>query len=306
MTPQPVLSDKIRTLYPFRSKFLELEGVRYHYLDEGEGEVLLMLHGNPTWSFHFRNLVRDLRSRYRVVVPDHIGCGLSDKPQAYEYTLRRHIANLEVFIEKLRLENITLVVHDWGGAIGMGYAVHHVQNIKRFVILNTAAFWMPQFNLGVRLLRIPLVGSFLVRNLNIFPWAGVLLACRTKRLTKDERSGYLAPYDSYAHRVAIWSFIRDIPLNSRHPSYSLLRLVEDGLRLLKNHPMIIFWGGKDPVFTKTFFGEWKIRFPDAFVKMIDTAGHYVLEDGYEEILPFMKEFLENNSIQRVSDTNRDR
>ncbi len=297
--------EKFKTLYPFEPHFLDLRNARYHYLDEGTGEVLVMLHGNPTWSFHYRNLVLKLRSRYRVVAPDHIGCGLSDKPRNYEYTLRQHTANLEILIQRLELRDITLIMHDWGGPIGMGYAVRNPSMIKRMVVFNTAAFWMPHISLSLRLLRSPLIGPLLIKRLNVFPWAGIFLACRKRRLTPAERAGYLLPYDSPAHRIGIWNFLRDIPLGKSHPSYAALRSTEEGLKRLKNRPMAIFWGGKDPVFTRTFLHEWRKRFPDASVTLIDDAGHYVIEDGFDQVLPPLKEFLENSGAQHTRDTDNE-
>ena len=133
--------DDIKDLYPFESNFLELEdGLKMHYIDEGEGEVLLMLHGNPTWSFYYRNLIQSFQKKYRCIAPDHIGCGLSDKPQDYNYTLSTHIDNLEQLVNSLGLKDITLVMHDWGGSIGMGLAVRQPKLIKRLIIFNTAAF----------------------------------------------------------------------------------------------------------------------------------------------------------------------
>ncbi len=146
-----------KELYPFRSNFLDLDGLKYHYLDEGTGANLLMLHGNPTWSFYYRNLILGLKDEYRILAPDHIGCGLSDKPQQYNYTLARHIANLEILIDKLKLKDITLVLHDWGGAIGMGFAVKHPELVKRFVIFNTAAFLMPEIHFLLKICRMPLL-----------------------------------------------------------------------------------------------------------------------------------------------------
>ncbi|MBI4490648.1 MAG: alpha/beta fold hydrolase, partial [Deltaproteobacteria bacterium] len=155
--------DSIRAIYPFESHFFDLGGIQYHYLEEGRGEPIVMLHGNPTWSFYYRHLIADLRERYRVIAPDHIGCGLSDKPQKYEYTLKRHIANIEALIQHLALKRITLVMHDWGGPIGMGYAVRHPDNVRRFVIFNTVAFWSPHIPLILRLCRIPLFGALAIR-----------------------------------------------------------------------------------------------------------------------------------------------
>ncbi len=289
--------DSIRALYPFESHFLDLGGIQYHYLEEGRGEPIVMLHGNPTWSFYYRHLIADLRERYRVIAPDHIGCGLSDKPQKYEYTLKRHIANIEALIQHLALKRITLVMHDWGGPIGMGYAVRHPDNVRRFVIFNTVAFWSPHIPLILRLCRIPLFGALAIRGLNLFAGLATIIACRHReRMTKEVRAGYLFPYNSYANRIAHLRFVQDIPVNAKHPSFRLLQSIEDGLVQFKHHPMIILWGARDPVFTDPLLESWKERFPEASVKRIDDAGHYVVEDAYERIIPWVNEFLEKNSI----------
>ena len=107
-------------IYPFKSNFLNIDGIKYHYLDEGSGETIVMLHGNPTWSFYYRNLIIGLRDNYRIIVPDHIGCGMSDKPQDYSYHLENHIKNLTIFLQTLNIPNLRLIVHDWGGPIGLG------------------------------------------------------------------------------------------------------------------------------------------------------------------------------------------
>lgn len=286
----------LNTLYPFESRFLELGGSRYHYLDEGRGEPIVMLHGNPTWSFYYRHLILALRGLYRIIVPDHMGCGLSDKPQDYDYTLERHIANLEALVSHLGLKEITLALHDWGGPIGMGYAVRHPANIRRFVIFNTAAFWLPQIPLFLRLCRVNVLGPLVIRRLNLFALLASYLACRRERMGREVRAGYLAPYDSYANRIAILRFIQDIPVDSRHRSYALLRAIEEGLAQFKGYPMILIWGGRDPVFTDLFLESWRERFPHASVKRIAEAGHYVVEDAHELILPWIREFLEKNPI----------
>lgn len=288
-----VLLKDIRALYPFESHFFDLGGLRCHYVDEGGGEPIVMVHGNPTWSFYYRHLILGLRDRYRVIAPDHIGCGLSDKPQKYQYRLERHIANLEALIEGLGLEGFTLAVHDWGGPIGMGYAARHPEKIRRFVVFNTAAFWLPRIPWFLRFSRLPLLGPLSVRGLNLFASVAASVACRDKkRMTKEVRAGYLLPYDSYANRVAILRFVQDIPVNGRHPSYDLLGSIERGLLQFKDHPMLIVWGARDPVFTDLFLDEWRRRFPKASVKRIAEAGHYVVEDAHERIIPWIREFLE--------------
>ncbi|NIQ03820.1 MAG: alpha/beta fold hydrolase, partial [Nitrospinaceae bacterium] len=160
--------EPFRDLYPFESRFFEPGGHRMHYLDEGEGEPLLMLHGNPTWSFYYRNLIKGLKSQFRCVVPDHMGCGLSDKPQDYPYTLSQHIDNLESLVEHLKLDRLTLVMHDWGGAIGMGFAVRYPEMIKRLVIFNTAAFIADRIPFSINLCRQSTLGPLAILRFNLF------------------------------------------------------------------------------------------------------------------------------------------
>ena len=292
----------MKSLYPFESHFLDLDGERYHYLDEGSGEVLLMVHGNPTWSFYYRNLVLYLRGRYRVIVPDHIGCGYSDKPQDYNYTLQKHIDNLTTLINSLELKNITFFLHDWGGPISMGYAVEKPENVKQFIIFNTAAFWFPEIPFSLRILKNSFIGSLVVKHLNLFVWSGILLGSR-KSMTRKIKSGYLKPYNSIKNRVAVLEFIRDIPISENHESFPTLKAIEEKLPLLLNHKLLIIWGGKDPIFTKAFLNEWRSRFPEASIKVIEDAGHYVVEDGIDEIIPHVENFLKNNIPMNSSTSN---
>lgn len=284
-------------LYPFPSHWLELEGgVRYHYLDEGlkEAPAVVMLHGNPTWSFYYRSLIPEISKRYRVIVPDHIGCGLSDKPQAYSYTLEHHIQNLGRLIAYLDLKHITLVIHDWGGAIGMGYATRHPEKMDRFVVFNTAAFFVPIIPLRISMCRIPGLGEILVRGVNGFVLAALVFATsQRQRFTPDVRAGYLAPYNNWRNRIAIHRFVKDIPMELEHPTRATLDEIEVELSLFRHHQMLIIWGADDFCFTtRDFLPEWKKRFPQAQVHIIEHAGHYVVEDAHEQILPLMLEFLQ--------------
>jgi haloalkane dehalogenase len=290
-------STTLKALYNFKSHFFDLGGIRYHYLDEGQGEPIVMLHGNPSWSFYYRHLISELRKKYRVIALDHVGCGLSDKPQDYDYTLKQHIANLEGLLHALGLDKITLIVHDWGGPIGMGYAVRHPEKVSRFVIFNTAAFWLPHIPWFLRLSALPMFGALAIRGMNLFAIVATVVGCRHReRMTKAVRDAYLLPYDSYANRIAILRFVQDIPFHPQHPSYMLLRSIEEGLAQFKNRPMLILWGGRDPVFTAAFFESWKRRFPGASVRWIDDAGHYVIEDAYERIIPWLNDFLETHPV----------
>lgn len=289
----------LQQLYPFQSNWLEIDGVRYHYLDEGASDAppIVMAHGNPTWSFYYRTLIPELSKSYRVIVPDHIGCGLSDKPQMYSYTLDQHIKNLERLLLHLNLQQkITLVVHDWGGAIGMGYATRHPQTIRNFVIFNTAAFFVPRLPLRIQVCRIPWLGAFLVRGLNGFVRAAFMFATsQPQRLTPDVKAGYAAPYNSWRNRIAIHRFVRDIPMQPDHPTRSTLDQIDANLARFRKHPMLILWGAQDFCFTaEHFLTEWRKRFPDAQIHVFEEAGHYVVEDAHEHILPLMKEFLSRN------------
>ena len=285
-------------LYPFSSNTLQLEKLRYHYLDEGSGnEPLLMLHGNPTWSFYYRDLILGLKGSYRCVVPDHMGMGKSDKPQNYPYTLSQHIDNLEKLVGHLNLKNITLLVHDWGGAIGMGFAVRHPELIKRLVIFNTAAFLSRKIPLSLRLCRLPGFGSLAIRGFNAFARVAVQWACRKQeRMTKEVRAGYLEPYDNFANRVATLRFVQDIPMSPDSTSYPVVQHIEKNLKLFRGHPIKIIWGAHDFVFNDHLLNRWKEIFPQAEVHRIEDAGHYVVEDAHEIILPMLQEFFKMNPI----------
>ncbi|MBU4393539.1 MAG: alpha/beta fold hydrolase, partial [Proteobacteria bacterium] len=151
--------------YPFPSHFATIDGHLLHYIDEGAGRVIVMVHGNPTWSYYYRHLIALLSKTYRVIAIDHLGCGLSDKPQKYPYQLKNHIDNLQALLRQLRINSYSLIVHDWGGAIGLGVAGRYPAAIEKLVILNTAAFHSQRIPWRIRLCRWPFIGSLLVRGL---------------------------------------------------------------------------------------------------------------------------------------------
>jgi cis-3-alkyl-4-acyloxetan-2-one decarboxylase len=280
---------------------MTLGGQRYHYLDEGSGPVLLMVHGNPTWSFYWRDLITALRDRYRIVVVDHIGCGLSSKPAAndYPYRLARRIADLNELIEKLDLKQITLVAHDWGGAIGMGAAVAAPERFARFVLMNTAAFRMPRCPWPIYLCRLPLFGSLAVQGLNLFVRAALRTTVhKPERMTPAVKAGYLAPYRSWRDRVAVLRFVYDIPLKPSHPTYQTLVNIEQGLRQLADRPTLLIWGMHDWCFTPAFLDRFLEFFPHAETHRLADAGHYVVEDAHEEIAPLLDCFVQRYPVER--------
>ncbi len=287
-----MIPPDLRPLYPFGHHFLELGGPRMHYVDEGRGPVVVFLHGNPTWSFFYRRLILDLRDEFRVIVPDHIGCGLSDKPQDYPYTLRTHIGNLERLLDHLEVNDAVLGVHDWGGPIGFGWAARPPSRVRGFVVFNTAAFLGGSLPWRIRICRWPLFGEMAVRGLNGFARAALYMAfARPERITEEVRRGFLLPYDSYLNRVAILRFVRDIPLHHGVESHREMTQIESMLPQFASRPMLILWGAKDFCFNDLFLKEWITRFPKADVHRFEDAGHYVLEDAYERVLPLVQAFL---------------
>jgi len=254
------------------------------YVDEGPrtDEAVLMLHGNPTWSFFYRNVIRELAPSMRCIAPDHVGMGLSEKPQDYPYTLATRIADIEALVGMIGLKRVHLIVHDWGGAIGFGYAVRHSDMIGRIVVLNTAAFRSPHIPMRIALCRAPVLGPLIVRGFNGFAWPATWMAMHQRKLSHAEKEGYILPYRSWAARVAINAFVQDIPMGESHPSYAKLVEIEEGLSQLKSKPMRIVWGGADFCFNQLFLARWRELFPNAEIKHLPKAGHYILEDTASE------------------------
>ena len=269
---------------------MAINGLRLAYLDQGQGLPVVMVHGNPSWSYLYRNLVSHLQDRYRCIVPDHIGCGFSDKPQDYPYRLSDHLENLEHLLDHLGIERCVLVVHDWGGAIGMGWAGAHAQRVAGLVVLNTAAFRSQLMPLRIAVCRWPILGEFLVRGLNGFAGAAIFMAVH-KRMRPEVARGFLAPYDSWHSRIAVHRFVQDIPMREEHPSWSTLVAVEEGLTNLSEVPLMLCWGGEDFCFNDWFYQEWQRRFPRAEAHYFKQAGHYILEDALDEITPLVDQFL---------------
>jgi cis-3-alkyl-4-acyloxetan-2-one decarboxylase len=288
----------VNELYPFAGRYFERNGLRLHYLDEGAGEPVVMLHGNPTWSFYYRHLVLGLRDRYRCVAPDHIGCGRSDKPPPtrYDYSLPSRVDDLEALLDDLQIHGpTTLVLHDWGGMIGMTYAARHPERVKRLVVLNTAAFHLPagkRLPWALRLGRNSSIGGWLIRRLNLFCRTVARIGVQRQKLSPAVRAAYLAPYDSWANRIAVLRFVQGIPVAPGDADYELVGNVERSLAQFRSTPALICWGLKDLVFDADFLAQWQQHLPQAEVHRFEDAGHYVLEDAGEEIIAHVRSFLD--------------
>jgi haloalkane dehalogenase len=277
-----------------------VNGFAMHYVDEGRGEPLVMLHGNPTWSFYFRELIKGLSGGYRCIAPDHIGCGLSARPRVTEYgfRLRNRVDDIEAFFGAVGLsKNLTLVVHDWGGMIGAAFAVRHPERIARLVILNTAAFLKPAgkpLPWALKMVRsLPALAVPAVLGLNLFA-RGAAWTASAKGLRPDVRAGLLSPYNSRRNRLATLRFVQDIPLSPADPGYDIVAQVDRGLHRLAAKPMLVCWGERDFVFDRDYLAEWRRRFPSAEVHSFPDAGHYVLEDVPDRVLPLLKAFLKRH------------
>jgi len=285
------LPDWLQKLYPFEPKRFDTGRGLLSYLDEGQGdEAVVMVHGNPTWSFYYRNLVLGLRGSMRCIVPDHIGCGLSDKPQDFNYTLGEHIKNLRALLDSLNLTKIHLIVHDWGGPIGLGAALQKPEQLGRVVILNTAAFADTVVPRRIRLCRAPVLGEWLVRGFNGFAWPATWMSV-TKPLTPDVKRGFLYPYNNWANRIATYRFVVDIPTGKGSSSDRALAEVEQKLGILRDRPVRILWGGRDFCFNRHYYERWRKTLPAAHADYYESAGHYVLEDAGQQCLQEIRAFL---------------
>ena len=284
--------------FPFASSSTVVGGHRMAYVDEGSGPPVLLVHGNPTWSFSWRSLLHALPPLgLRAIAPDHIGMGRSEKPSVadYPHTLARRVADFGEFVDGLGLdEPVSLVVHDWGGAIALAWAVEHVERVDKLLVLNTAAFPIPAGKAlpwQLTAARLPVVGDVAVRRLNAFSRGALVMGTGQRWLGREARTGLLAPYDSPEHRVSVAQFVKDIPLSPHDPAYGVLARTESRLHLLQDRPAVVCWGLQDPVFDAEILDHLVTLLPQAEVHRWADAGHYVLEDVPDRIVPLATRLL---------------
>lgn len=268
------------------------------YVDEGDGPPVVLVHGNPTWSFYWRSLTEALPAAgLRAIAMDHIGMGHSARPPAasYSYTLSSRVDDFGAFVEQLLpTGTFDLVVHDWGGAIALSWAIDHPERVGRIVLLNTGAFPLPPgkgIPLPLRAARWPIIGSFAVTRLNAFCLGALVLGTGRAILPREARRGLLAPYRGRGSRVAVAAFVNDIPTGPGDPSYGVLQHTGDSLGKLADKPMLICWGMRDFVFDAAILAQFEAAFPQATVRRYPAAGHYVLEDAAASIVSEVVSFL---------------
>jgi haloalkane dehalogenase len=256
-----------------------------HYVDEGPAhsaharETLLFVHGNPTWSFHWRNLILSFRDSFRCLAVDHLGCGLSDKGGP-PLRLSDRIAHLVELVERLELSEITLVAQDWGGAIGLGALLQRRDRFRRIALFNTGAFppWFIPWR--IRACRLPILGRMAVQGAGLFSRAALRMTlARHRSLDPVVRAAYLAPYSDWGNRQAIYDFVMDIPDTPRHPTWHTLREIESGLASLSDLPSLLCWGTRDWCFTPECLDRFTAVWPSALVRPVHDAGHWVVEDA---------------------------
>jgi haloalkane dehalogenase len=296
-----------RRLYPFKSHWTEFTDGRMHYVDEGPTgangeparECLLFVHGNPTWSFHWRRMILALRDRYRCVAPDHLGCGLSDKPKRF-IRLEEHIDNLATLVKRLHADRVlvTLIAQDWGGAIGLG-AMRTVPWLKAIVLFNTGAFPPTYIPWRIRACRVPILGQSAVQGGNLFSRAALRMTlARKPRLEPAVAAGYLAPYHNWDSRRAVYGFVRDIPESAAHPTWQMLAQIERDLPAFADVPAALIWGMRDWCFRPDCLERFAKAWPHAEVHRLADVGHWVVEDAPDESLAIVERFL-----ARVDETN---
>jgi haloalkane dehalogenase len=290
------LPPSLQVLYPFTGRRHPTAGGDLHYLDEGAGEAVVMFHGNPTWSFLYRDLILYLRGHYRCLAPDHLGCGLSDKPRRADYSLAGHIRRSVEWLEARGTGPFHLVVHDWGGPIGLGVADALRDRVRSISIFNTAAFPFPSIPLRIAACRVPLAGPLLVRGANAFVEAATRMTT-TRPLPDAVRDGYRLPYGSWSDRVAIDAFVRDIPMRRGHRSRATLEAVAASLGQWRGTPLQLVWGMRDWCFHPGILAEWRRRFPDAPVHRLEDAGHYLMEDAGDRVLPLVRGFIDAHAAR---------
>lgn len=276
--------------YPFTSRYIDLDAGKMHYVDEGEGDVILMIHGTPTWSFLYRKQIKEFSKTHRVIAPDNLGFGLSGHPKNWAYTPEAHGKNVSEFVSKMGLTKFTLVVHDFGGPIGLSHAVHHPETVEKLVIFNT---WMWSLAERPDILRVSnafggYLGKLAYTYLNLSPkYLLKALMGKNVNLTKDLHKQYLFPFPTVDSRYSLWVFAREL-IGSTKWYNSLWEKRQE----IQDKPTLLFWGMKDTAFTEKDLRTWESVFTDSTTVELEEGGHYVQEEGGEIMNNAIRQLLE--------------
>lgn len=274
--------------YPFTSNYFDINGQKLHYIDEGKGETVLFVHGTPSWSFDYRNVIKRLKENYRCIAIDHIGFGLSDKPEHYNYSTQNHSKTLEIFVLEKNLENITLVVHDFGGAIGLNFAMQYPEKIKRFVILNS---WLwsnktdPDFIKLSKILKSPLL-PFLYRYLNFSPKFILPKSFGDNKISKQLLKQYTKPFADKTQRNGALAFAKSL-LNDQ----DWFEQLWNKRQTISTKPTMFIWGTKDPFIKPHYLDKFQIGFTNSTTVKLETSGHFPQEEQANKVNKAILDFL---------------
>ncbi|HZR44758.1 MAG TPA: alpha/beta fold hydrolase [Ktedonobacteraceae bacterium] len=284
--------------FPFAPHYHTINGFEMHFVDEGNGEPVVLLHGDPTWGYLYRRFISPLSQSRRCIVPDHMGMGKSGISQElYPFRLQHHIANLETLLLRLDLRNITLVLHDWGGPVGLGFAIRHPERIKRLVLLNTWAFapWPGgPFPRLLEIIRSNKGERFVLEKNGYLEAALQGTTHHRENLKPTVMEAYTAPFPIPSSRLALLCWTRDIPINETDYSYATMKQIEQGLSQFTQIPVLLIWGMRDPVLPESVLRIWQHLYPQAITHKIEDASHFLQEDAPEQIVHWIAEFLETN------------
>lgn len=274
--------------YPFESKFIDQNGISQHYIDEGKGEPILFVHGTPSWSFDFRYLIKAFVPTHQCIALDHIGFGLSEKPLDYKYTLANHTKNLTRLIEHLNLKNITLVVHDFGGPIGLEYALQNPHNIKRLVIMNS---WIgssenePEYQKMKRILKSRLL-PFLYLRLNFSPRHLLPSSFGKDKPSRKIKKHFTKPFPDKKSRYGMLSFAR-ILLNDQ----AFFETQLNRIKVLESIPCLLIWGAMDKFVGLPYLKRFQGALPKAQSHALSDTGHFPQEESPNEVISRMQQFI---------------
>jgi haloalkane dehalogenase len=280
--------------YPFAPNYLNIGGHQLHYIDEGNGETILFIHGTPSWSFDYRNVIKNLRSKYRCVAFDHMGFGLSDKPERYDYSTQNHCKTLERFVNEKQLNDITLVVHDFGGPVGLNFAIRHPEKIKRLVILNS---WLwssqsdPDFIRMSRILKSPLL-PFSYRYLNFSPRFILPRSFGDHKLHKHLLKQYTNPFADRTQRNGALAFAKSL-LHDQDWFEDLWNKKNS----ISHKPVLFVWGMKDPIIKPHFLERFRNGFSNSKVVRLETCGHFPQEEASEVVATSIFDFMKTSETE---------
>lgn len=280
--------------YPFNPKYFDINGQQLHYIDEGKGELLLFIHGTPSWSFDYRNIIKNLKANYRCVAIDHIGFGLSHKPEHYDYSTQNHSKTLEQFVLEKQLNNITLVVHDFGGPIGLHFAIQYPEKIKNLIILNSW-LWSSEndhdYKKLKKILKSPLL-PFLYRYLNFSPKFILPQSFGENKLPKHLLNQYTKPFADRTQRNGTLAFAQSL-LNDQ----DWFELLWNKRQSIANKRTLFIWGMKDPVIKPHYLDKFQSGFSNSTTVKLETSGHFPQEEQPEKVTEAILAFLKDKKNQ---------